>query len=98
MGSCDEIAAGVVGRLDVELVENDKHAAATAREGDGITKALEELGQFFAQKVWLGPCKQRPPTNADRRLMEAVYVTALTRAWRLRSAARRAAPAIAQED
>lgn len=98
MGTSEEIAAGIVGRLEVELGENRKAAARGARDGEALAKALDELGRFFAEEVWRGPCKGRLPANADRRLMEAVYVTALTRAWRLAAATRKAASTTAQEE
>lgn len=90
MGSPEELAAGIVGRLTVELVGNDKQAGPA---GEKLRHALEELARLFAEEVWSGPCRGRAPANADRRLMEAVFVAALTRAWRLNTAARRTAPA-----
>ena len=69
----ESLTMAIAGELDTNLARKQKIAAAKHRPGETLQDAFVAFARRFVEDVWFGVLDGRPPAQANRRVLAAIY-------------------------
>jgi hypothetical protein len=75
LGQCDpeSLTMAIAGELETNLARKQKIARKELREGELLRNAFICFARDFVDNVWFGVLNGRPPAQASRRVLAAIY-------------------------
>jgi len=83
----DSLAMAVAGELETNLVRRQQQSARAGRDNVGLTDECLAFARRFVDDLWFGVLDGRPPAQANRRVLAAIYRMAFLTAPRPKSEA-----------
>jgi hypothetical protein len=81
----DSLAMAIAGELETNLVRRQQQSARVTREGVGLTQECLSFARRFVDDLWFGVLDGRPPAQASRRVLAAIYRMSFLTAPRAKS-------------
>lgn len=83
----ESLAMAIAGELETNLVRRQQQSARTTRDGVGLTEECLDFARRFVADLWFGVLDGRPPAQANRRVLAAIYRMSFLTAPRAKSEA-----------